>query len=528
MWAGLPSAVLFELNDERDAVAKKPTETSGDATASPVYFKISKSILAKLPVHERPTAQAELWAKSAGICALCNDALDPDPELNVADHRIPMSEDATGTTINNLYLAHLSCNASRKDLPFPVAQPIVKFKVFSEALKAVNFDHVLDKFVQSPRQPVTVSRTGNRIFLGMNGVQYDAIVSVDPATGTEYFFAELPFEYVSNDVKIQPRLISYSHVRKLALDFVDRPVHEPSNCRLTMHGSEAGHLQQFDGQHKSTAQILLGRKTGAFKIYIEPDQPMLQQLVVKIQQEIKKQPLTKSDTLAKLGDVISSLLEDYKDNPRTEEGFVRSQPVREQTATKSLYIKELQRLIFFDEDNELSHHVKPGTVGAPATDRVIIEKIIAPLLHTSLMNVDMDSDLQRDNERKNIVLILNRIRRNMIPSNFATDDLQKRRTRLFFQQGAIAWWMGDILIPSLRYTLFKLQTSKPLLTDVLDQEAESKVVSLVDALCAWDIWSTDEPDALAAIRSNTVKNVAAAFPAHTDKRLINEAITATS
>jgi hypothetical protein len=347
----------------------------------------------------------------------------------------------------------------------------------------------------------------------------------DPATETEYFFVDAPFTHVQNDTKIQPRLITYSHVRKLALDFVNRPVHEPSNCRLVFHGAEAANLLQFDGQHKSTAQILLGRSSGAFKIYISPDQAMLQQLVVKIQQEIKKQPLTKSDTLAKLGDVISSILEEYKDSPRTEAGFVQSRPRAEQRSAKDMYFKELQRLVFFDEDNELAPLFKPGVPDAPSTDRVIIEKIIAPLIHHGLLEVDMDADLQRDNERKNIVLILNRIRSNMIPSNIATDDLQKKRNSVFFQQGAIAWWMGDVLIPALRYALFKLQASKPLLTDALDQENESKVVSLVDALCSWDIWSTEDVAVLAAIRSNTPKNVSAVFPNHSYERLIKEAIT---
>jgi hypothetical protein len=102
------------------------------AAAPDIRFKISKSILNKLPQHERATAQQELWNKSAGLCALCGGALDSDPELNVADHRVPMADDAEGTVINNLYLAHLSCNASRKDLPFEIAQPIVKFKVLGD------------------------------------------------------------------------------------------------------------------------------------------------------------------------------------------------------------------------------------------------------------------------------------------------------------------------------------------------------------------------------------------------------------
>lgn len=494
-------------------------------SAADMHFKISKSILSKLPAAERPIAQQELWNKSKGICALCGGALDSDPELNVADHRIPMADDADGTVINNLYLAHLSCNASRKDLPFDIAQPIVKFKVLGEQKKSVTFDDVLSAFVPGSKQAVKVSRAGDEITLEFGAAKCTASVSIDPATGTEYFFVEAPFTHIFNDTKIQPRLINYSHVRKLALDFISRPVHEPSNCRLVYHGESACNLLQFDGQHKSTAQILLSRKTGSFKIYVSPDQAMLQQLVVKIQQEIKKQPLTKSDTLAKLGDVISSILEEYKDSPRTEAGFVKSRPRAEQKTVRDMYYKELQRLVFFDDENELSPLFKPGVPDAPSTDRVIIEKIIAPLIHNSLLEVDMDSDKQRDQERNNIILILNRVRSNMIPTNISTDELQRRRNSVFFQQGAISWWMGDVLIPALRYALFKLQATKPLLTDVLDQETESKIVSLVDALCAWDVWSTDDPAALAAIRSNTPKNVAAAFPDHSYERLIKEAIT---
>jgi len=146
-------------------------------------------------------------------------------------------------------------------------------------------------------------------------------LSEDPATNVKYFFVDVPVKYIHNDKEIQPRLIMAGHVRKLAVDFVERPVHEPSNCRLVHDTGNTARLLQFDGQHKTTAQILIGRKTVPMKIYVEPPIDMLQSLVIKIQQEIKKQPLTRSDTLAKIGDVMGRRLEGYKevgDKPRTE------------------------------------------------------------------------------------------------------------------------------------------------------------------------------------------------------------------
>lgn len=487
-------------------------------------FKISRSILAKLDPAEREGAENSLWIKSSGLCALCGQALSSDSDLNVADHRIPESiSGSDGNVLSNLYLAHLSCNASRKDLPFEVARPIVGFRVYSEEKKSITFDNVIDQYVSKGRQPVSVERKGGQIVLGFGSEKFTSVVSKDVATGTEFFYAEVPFAYVSNDKEIQPRLVSYSHVRRLALDFVNRPIHEPSNCRLVLHAKNAGTLLQFDGQHKSTAQILLGRKSGSFKIYIEPDKSMLQELVVKIQQEIKKQPLTKSDTLAKLGDVISRLLDEYKDTKRTELGFVASQPKTERAAIKKLYHHELQRLVFFDGDNELASFVKPGAVGAPTTDRMVIDRLIAPLLCSELLSVDMDASGGRDTERENIIIILNQIVKNMLPPNWENDPIQRQRTQTFFLGGAIGWWMNELLIPSLRYVTMKLKDKEPLLLEALDAGIESKMVSIVDTLCLWDIWSTNSNEELSAFRSNTVKNVVSAFPEYTHLRLIKEA-----
>jgi len=499
----------------------KNNDSPAPTAKAPSKFKISKSILQKLPAAERADAEEVLWTKSAGLCALCGEALDDKPELNVADHRVPESVDPEGTKVQNLYLAHLSCNASRKDLPFDIARPIVSFRVYSEKKAAVKFSDVLGKYVINPNQPVTVKKVGSTITLSSGEWLASASISVDPATGTEYFFAEIPFTLVLNDAEIQPRLISYSHVRKLALDFVDRPVHEPGNCRLVMHGQEAGKLLQFDGQHKSTAQILLGRNSGSFKVYINPEIAMLQKLVIKIQQEIKKQPLTRSETLAKLGDVLGRLLDEYDASPRTEVGFSESQSKKTDKAeVKKLYVGELKSLAFFDEDNELALAVK--SANRPTTDAIIIDRIIGPLLHKDLLDIDMDAEGGRDIERANIVNVLNRISSKMLPAGWHTDPLRKKRAETFFLGGAINWWMNEILVPALRWVLMKMKDSDPLLLEPLDTDAESRVMACIDLLCGWEVWSTTDEAKLAALRSNTLKNVTAAFPEHTSARLIKE------
>src|ERR1700680_1269254 len=94
----------------------------------PDGFKLSKSMRAELPESQRGIAEEELWRKAGGLCALCDEPLPPDGRGVVPDHKIAVAEGAGGpTTIENLYLAHADCNNRRKNLPFELAQRVVKF-----------------------------------------------------------------------------------------------------------------------------------------------------------------------------------------------------------------------------------------------------------------------------------------------------------------------------------------------------------------------------------------------------------------
>jgi len=82
-----------------------------------------------------------------------------------------------------------------------------------------------------------------------------------------------------------------------------------------------------------------------------------------------------------------------------------------------------------------------------------------------------------------------------------------------------------ILIPTLRYILYKLDYKKPLLIDPISTEEQDRIIEVVEILCDWEVWSTDDDDVLKAFRSNTVKNVSEALPELKDKTLITQLVS---
>ncbi|MCI1151928.1 MULTISPECIES: HNH endonuclease [Stenotrophomonas maltophilia group] len=506
-------------------MATKKIKIPDAEPAESAIFKLSKTMISKLPVGERLDASAVLWEKSAGMCALCGNPLDLESKDSIVpDHRIPEAKGG-GTTLDNLYLAHRTCNSSRQHLDFEVAQPLAKFQSIASQNGFIDFDGVLDAFVQGPRKSIAYEAVSDDIArIGFGGKFVDVPLWVDPATNVKYFFVDVPTAYILNDRDIQPRKIMPNHVRRLAIDFLERPVHEPGNSRLIIDG-KAGRLLQFDGQHKATAQILVGRKTLQMKVYVQPSIDMLQALVIKIQQEIKKQPLTKSDTLAKINDVMQRYLEAYvaqSGGVRSEIGLISSQEKEQQKVVKSLYFDDIMGIVFFDPDNNIAKIVRPGSSDAPTTDKVVIQKLIAPLMYLQPLDVNMDESNARDIERENILFILNAIADSMFTSNWnkAGGEVQKTIVQNFFYQGSIGWWMNDILVPSLRYVLLRIGDKTPLLTEELTERQREHILTLVKKMCSWPIWSTKDPEVLRAMRSNTVKNVRDVFPGYSYEVLL--------
>ena len=497
-------------------------------------FKVPKNVVDRLPAGEREDAAAHLLNKAAGLCALCDRPLPSDGVGIHVDHRDAVMAKAGGPTrLSNLYLSHDSCNRKKSNLPFDLAQKIVRFEVWCEDQTYVTFPMVAQKYVTSPNLSVKVERSGSRILVEFGGTTLDAQVFLDPATATEYFFAEIPVQFIQNDDETQPRVIEMDHVRHLTEDFAIHPVHEPSNCRLVSGAHGLGTLLQFDGQHKTTAQIVLGRSAVPVKVYIDPDVVMLNELVVQIQQGIVKRPLSTSDTMRRFGNVIRTKLKAYTvpaGVPRTEAGFIAAQPLESQKAVTKEFFSALVNAFLEDDSNHLyADFVSPKVPKPlrPMTDRVLVTKLIRPLMSSDLLdeNIDMPG-YGRDHERANILLVLNELAANMLDDGRwgpQASKLNKRRAENFFYQGSISWWMPQILIPSIRTALMIPEGKKNrMFIHKLSDEQDNRLRLLIKTLASWDIWSTEDPVARQAMRSNTPSRVADAFPAYTNIKLIQQ------
>lgn len=150
----------------------------------------------------------------------------------------------------------------------------------------------------------------------------------------------------------------------------------------------------------------------------------------------------------------------------------------------------------------------------------MVSKLITPLMNSQLLDDDMDSqEYGRNFEEQTIVVILNELASSMLIGKWKADaeSIDKRRADNFFYQGSIGWLLMDVLIPAIRNTLLIPQGQKGLFTSRLSKEKKNRLKSLIQELCSWPMWSTSDPEALAAMRSNTRENVRKALSKYRGK-----------
>src|SRR2546425_11021624 len=117
-------------------------------------IRISPSLIRKLPETEREGLEDFLWAKSGGKCSLCDDPLNRASDQIEADHVIAEAEGGLNIR-DNLYLAHVHCNRSKRNFPSVDVAPYLRLDAFVRRNEyVVNYAGTLPYFGISPAPTV--------------------------------------------------------------------------------------------------------------------------------------------------------------------------------------------------------------------------------------------------------------------------------------------------------------------------------------------------------------------------------------
>jgi hypothetical protein len=123
-------------------------------------------------------------------------------------------------------------------------------------------------------------RDGASVKLSFPDLAGNDVISVplyrDELSGLEYFFAKMPLAYLHHDDRINPRAVGGS-LHGLVEEFhKKRPqLHVALAWARLDSGGQRTKIHVFDGQHKATAQVLLGAKALPVRVFLNPNLDLL-------------------------------------------------------------------------------------------------------------------------------------------------------------------------------------------------------------------------------------------------------------
>ena len=384
-----------------------------------ISLSLKKALQDELKIS-KADVEDYVWNHKPKECFLCGAELNRAKDDIELDHDKPINEGG-GDELSNLNLTHVACNRYKRNNPSFDVRPHLRFKrFFDENMGHVRFQDAKNFFALSKSECFfKLSEDGSSANLETSDGKFDATVHKEHVNGKEqlFCFADLPISCIENDDAIQPREIKLNHLLSISTDLKKNPLHEQPAVRLSGTGDKKQFLM-FDGQHKTVAHLINGRRSVTFKIYININKEEAVRLVNSIQARIKKLPLTPFEMATKMSDEVRRKLEDYEEEVGSlhvsEEGFIKWLDSADRTRARSGIEAAVLDSIISDPGlafrKIISRPGKPGPEDIKIQEAAFQSKILKVLLRTKPLSSAFKGEAMkeaREREARNVLKILN-------------------------------------------------------------------------------------------------------------------------
>lgn len=235
-----------------------------------------------LSTQQRDELVKRLHESQKGLCFICEKAIDLTLHADAIDidHVEPLKVGGSDDP-SNFALTHSSCNRSKQASDLRVARVLAKFDTIREKCAAdsrgANLSDVLNEYGGAKEQLGFQIKDGiiQYTFAGVGDNEIRGVpLYTDELSGFKYFFAKIPIAYLHHDDRINPRDIG-GYLARLVEEFhKGRPQLHVALAWLSTE-TAASPVKVFDGQHKATAQVLLGVKELPLRVFVDPDLDLL-------------------------------------------------------------------------------------------------------------------------------------------------------------------------------------------------------------------------------------------------------------
>ena len=338
------------------------------------------------------------------------------------------------------------------------------------------------------------------------------LVFTCPATGMHYFYSLLPIEYIGNDAELQPRPLEQKRVWELYRHLTTHTQLAPAVCRLV-----ANKILLFDGQHKSAAQLWVGRKALDCKVYIEPDVRLLKDTNLIAHDKLRQMPFFTSTLIAKYSDIFKQEWEEYLERPgsKNESDFVAFLRMRGKTKTeaKKMLQMAIEQDVIEDPENRLSEFIaeRNRTRKNPLSISILEKTFFREFILSPPTTVEFEGPEDfRSDEKGNLVRLMSLIAETQLVGRWNPDanNAAHQKAERIFSAGVMRAWvpmLRDVIAQVLQ--LYDIADREKLLFRPISDQQWALIEGRLQRLFSHKVWEDPNPEVAAQLKVNAVEQV---------------------